>query len=250
MGTTAATGSPFRVMTVGLPLCARVINAAKWARASLTLILLSASFTPDSVPRFVYTWSHRPARWFRSGAAERPRLPQAGVADVGPLALGVASAVTAAAVGDAGLPGHRVRLFQPAPDDHGPVGQYQRRARPGLRLALGAGGGALLGRTHPGDDGGDEAEQPAPPPRPNAAHSVGHDGGGQSARHLEQQRGVQDVGPLQIRGVAEYVDACPRPAGVQQDALAPHGAGQPGQQVRPDLGPRVVDVDDAAARPV
>src|SRR5580693_8119625 len=187
MGTTAATGSPFRVMTVGLPLCARVINAAKWARASLTLILLSASFTPDSVPRFVYTWSHRPARWFRSGAAEGPGPAQAGVADVGPLTLGVASAVTAAAVGDAGLPGHRVRLLQTLPDDHGPVGQHQRRARPGLRLALGVSGGAFLGRAHPDNDGGHEAEQPAPPPRPDAAHSVGHHGGGQPARHLEQQ---------------------------------------------------------------
>jgi hypothetical protein len=37
---------------------------------------------------------------------------------------------------------------------------------------------------------------------------------------------------------------------VQQDALAPHRPGQPGQQVRPDLRPRVVNVDDAAARPV
>src|SRR6266567_273920 len=43
MGTTAATGSPLRMMTVGLPFCARVITAAKWARTSRTFILLSSS---------------------------------------------------------------------------------------------------------------------------------------------------------------------------------------------------------------
>src|ERR1700722_19708225 len=95
-----------------------------------------------------------PYSWRCSSATKSARLAQAGVADVGPLALGVAGAVTAAAVGDAGLPGHRVRLFQAAPDDHGAVGQHQRRARPGLCLALGAGGGALLGRAHAGDDCG------------------------------------------------------------------------------------------------
>ena len=73
-----------------------------------------------------------------SGAAERPGRAQPRVADVGALALRVPGAVTPAAVGDAGLPGHRVRLLQLAPDDQGPVGQHQRRARPGLRLALGA----------------------------------------------------------------------------------------------------------------
>src|SRR5450755_1467035 len=44
IGTTAATGSPLRVMTVGLPFCARVITPAKWARASRTFISLSSSF--------------------------------------------------------------------------------------------------------------------------------------------------------------------------------------------------------------
>src|SRR6266576_5460377 len=46
------------------------------------------------------------------------------------------------------------------------------------------------------------------------------------------------------------MDARARPGRAEQDTLAPHGPGQPGQQVRPHLRPRVVDVDDPAARPV
>src|SRR5580693_1757772 len=42
MGTTAATGSPLRITTVGLPFSARVSTSARWARTSRTVILLSS----------------------------------------------------------------------------------------------------------------------------------------------------------------------------------------------------------------
>src|SRR6516162_3836992 len=122
MGMTAATGSPFRVMTVGLPFCARVITAAKWARVSLTFILLSSSVMTSVYPNLCTQCRAHSIPASPSGAIERPGPAQPGVPDVGPLTLGVSGAVAPAAVGDAGLPGHGVRLLQLAPDDHGPVG--------------------------------------------------------------------------------------------------------------------------------
>ena len=117
---------------------------------------------------------------------------------------------------------------------------------PALRLALGGRGRALLGRLDPGDDGGDEAEQPAPPPGPGAARPrpgppqrSGPGPSGAGAR-CTGCRPVPDPRRSRRRGCGH------RAYGGQQDALAAHRGGQPGQQVRPHLRPRVRDVDDAA----
>jgi hypothetical protein len=68
-------------------------------------------------------------------------------------------------------------------------------------------------------------------------------------RHLHQQRGVQQLGPFQVRGVAEHVD--PLAGGYrQQYALAAQGTDQPSQQVRAHVGPRVRYVDHPVGGPV
>src|ERR1700678_79840 len=96
------------------------------------------------------------------------------MADVGLLSLGVAVAIATAAVGDARLAGYRVRLFQLMADDDGAVGEDQGGARPGVGLRLAAGRGTLLRGPDSGNDGADEAEQPAAPPRPRATDSGRH----------------------------------------------------------------------------
>jgi hypothetical protein len=52
---------------------------------------------------------------------------EAGTAEVGLLAFGVAGAASAAAVGQAGLAGHRIRLLDRALDDLPAISEHQRR---------------------------------------------------------------------------------------------------------------------------
>ena len=95
----------------------------------------------------------------------------------------------------------------------------------------------LLGGPDPGDHGRDEAEQPAAPPRPRAAAPAGDLGGAQALPHLQQQRRVEHVGALDVRGEPEDVDARPRVRPGEQHALAPH-APRPGRRAGgPGPGP-------------
>jgi 16S rRNA (cytosine967-C5)-methyltransferase len=219
-----------------------VVAAVAAARTDVTILDAPALLpeVPDlaapSDSRFAQFWPHRhgtDAMFLallsrgRGLSAERLAPGQPGVADVRPLSLGVAVLVAPPGVGDPGLPGHRVGLLHLPPDDDRAVGQYQRRARTRPVLGLGPGRGPVLGCLDPGDDSGDESEQPAASPGAHAGYPGGHVRRGQPVRHLQEQRGVEDVDPLQVGRVAEDVHACSGPVGVEQDALAPHGAGHP-----------------------
>jgi DNA-binding Lrp family transcriptional regulator len=146
-------------------------------------------------------------------------VPELRAADVGLLALPVARGVTVAAVGDAGLPGAGISLLRLAPDGHLPVGQHQRRGRPavpgGRPVGLRRLRRPLLSLPDPGHDGGSIAEHPRAPPRLDAGGACRDIRGGQRAGHLDQQRGEQDVSPLDIGGVAEHVQPAPRGPAVQ-----------------------------------
>jgi DNA-binding Lrp family transcriptional regulator len=174
--------------------------------------------------------------------------PELGAADVGLLALAVARGVAVARVGDAGLPGAGIGLPHRAPDGHRPVGQHQRRGWPAVpgRGPLGVRRlrRPLLGLPDPGHHGGRVAEHPRAPPRLDAGCAGRDVRGGQRAGHLNQQRGEQDVSPLDVGCIAEHVQPAPRCPPVQQHALAAQRGGQPGQQVRLDRGPWVVEVED------
>ena len=108
----------------------------------------------------------------------------------------------------------------------------------------------VLGGADPGHHRGGEAEQPAAPPGPRAAAPAGDLGRRQAMPHLQQQRGVQHVGALDVGGEAEDVDAAARAGPGQYHALAAQRRGQPAEQMRLDPGPRVVDVHFPVGRPV
>src|ERR1017187_2223057 len=196
------------------------------------------------------------ARWPLAGlpcSGERPRGTgaQAGGADVCPLSFRVAGAVAVAAVGQAGLAGEWVGLLDVAADDLPPVGQHERHPGAGGRSGRRSlAGGPVLRRPGPGHHGGGEPEQPTAPPGPGAAAPVRNLRRGQPLPHLHHQRGVKDIGPLDVGGEPEHMDPGARIRAWQYDALAAHRRGETAEQVRLDARPRVVDVQDPIGRAI
>ena len=171
---------------------------------------------PAPFGKYAQFWPHRHGTDAIFLAVLRRLLPgkraargavDAGRAHVGALALAVPVAVAGAGVSHPHLAGHRVGPLALAPDHERPVGEDHLGALAGHRLVPNRRGRPLLGLAHPGDDRRGVAQQPAAPVGPDAAGIRRHPGRDKAVRHLDQQRGVEDLGTLQVGRVAEHVDA-------------------------------------------